>query len=908
MTVIKSCFILFFLFVVIGFAQSINGKCGTYAEQADIQNSINSFHDRSTSSISNQREISWIPIQVHIVTRTDGTGGLNENVIDVVLDQMNADFGQIEIQFYPVAAIDYIADSDYYFCDDDIEINQLKLINNTAGVIDIYTVGSLSSNDTPLCGISSFSWFDIQGLIIANSCFDRSTLSHEMGHFFNLFHPHETATGSEFVDGTDCDNLGDGICDTPADPDLSTPGYVQGCVYSGNAVDPSGQAYNDCQGYPPCEFFGGPDVENIMSYAPNVCVDHFTTEQYDKMEYVLFNNREDYILEPEFSDIHIDEMTFTDLMGDFDGVINPGETVQIEIVVFIPADWPTAANDLILTLHTPEPALTLSSDQFYITLLEPGQFADNTNAPFQIEVDPSAELRAYELTLNLAYFSSMDELYETDMELDFHVSINQAGFPVITDSDVESSPAVIDLDDDGFLDVLFGDFSGNFYKQNQDGLQTLFTAEGQIWGSPAVADLDFDGDIEIVIGSVDKYLYIMNADGSPQSIVYTDQFLVGTPAIGNLDSDADLEIVLGGFSNPGKVFAINPDGSNIPGFPLEINEKMKKGAALADVDGDGIDEIFIATEDDHLWKIKTDGSLVTSQILLTAEDKFRFAPVISHSADGFIIFCGSMDGIFYGVDPWGGQLFTVNTQDEITSSAGISAFAGGTVFFGSANGILHGIRLDGSSIPGWPQYTGESFSTAPVLADIDMDGNDEILIFSDSGGLVARRMDGSPVELEMNLDSELKGSPFAGDIDGDGDVEVLIGSENGIYGFDIKSASSTENRWNMYKGNLSRNGFLDLSSLHTALIPTPDNFQITGLYPNPFNSSFSIEFQLTHPGIVEFTLYTVTGRSVYLGKQFYSDLQKITRTFNLNQLASGPYIIEIKSENGRKFQRIALLK
>ena len=38
------------------------------------------------------------------------------------------------------------------------------------------------------------------------------------------------------------------------------------------------------------------------------------------------------------------------------------------------------------------------------------------------------------------------------------------------------------------------------------------------------------------------------------------------------DDDDDLEIIFGGYSSPGKLFAINPDGSNVPGFPYSLGE------------------------------------------------------------------------------------------------------------------------------------------------------------------------------------------------------------------------------------------------------------------------------------------------------------------------------------------------
>ena len=48
----------------------------------------------------------------------------------------------------------------------------------------------------------------------------------------------------------------------------------------------------------------------------------------------------------------------------------------------------------------------------------------------------------------------------------------------------------------------------------------------------------------------------------------------------DLDDDSELEVVIGSYSSPSssnQIFAINPDGTNVEGFPLTIGEKMKAG-------------------------------------------------------------------------------------------------------------------------------------------------------------------------------------------------------------------------------------------------------------------------------------------------------------------------------------------
>ena len=72
-----------------------------------------------------------------------------------------------------------------------------------------------------------------------NSCaYNGSTIIHEFGHYFSLFHTHgptNSAITTELVDGSNCTTSGDELCDTPADPNLS--GNVTNCLYTGGLFD-----------------------------------------------------------------------------------------------------------------------------------------------------------------------------------------------------------------------------------------------------------------------------------------------------------------------------------------------------------------------------------------------------------------------------------------------------------------------------------------------------------------------------------------------------------------------------------------------------------------------------------------------------------------------------------------------
>jgi hypothetical protein len=165
------------------------------------------------------------------------------------------------------------------------EADALRNTYNIANRVNLYFV----NNAMGYCGFSTFSWYTVQGIIIANGCTglpsNPSTVPHEIGHYFDLYHTHETAFGIEFVNATNCTTAGDLLCDTPADPNLSGKVDVN-CLYTGGEVDPNGDPY-------------APDPHNLLSYSRKTCRDYTSLEQDAKQVNTLYNNRPELLVLPE---------------------------------------------------------------------------------------------------------------------------------------------------------------------------------------------------------------------------------------------------------------------------------------------------------------------------------------------------------------------------------------------------------------------------------------------------------------------------------------------------------------------------------------------------------------------------------------------------------------------------------
>ena len=247
------------------------------------------YYNKSLSRSSTA--ISSIPIKAHILRTSSGTGGLTVTQLNDAIANMNAYYANAYIEFFLCDGINYIDDSTYY----DFETNEQSALtsgNNVNNVINIYFANTVTSSDSGggLCGYAYFPGGP-EVILMDNGCaINGSTLPHEMGHFFALYHTHgpsNSALTTELVNGTNCDTNGDLICDTPADPQLSYSNVTGACNYIGTDTDANGDTFV-------------PDPQNIMSYSRKECRTLFSPQQYARI-YATFQTSRNNLSCPSFN-------------------------------------------------------------------------------------------------------------------------------------------------------------------------------------------------------------------------------------------------------------------------------------------------------------------------------------------------------------------------------------------------------------------------------------------------------------------------------------------------------------------------------------------------------------------------------------------------------------------------------
>ncbi len=144
-----------------------------------------------------------------------------------------------------------------------------------------------------------------------------------------------------------------------------------------------------------------------------------------------------------------------------------------------------------------------------------------------------------------------------------------------------------------------------------------------------------------------------------------------------------------------------------------------------------------------------------------------------------------------------------------------------------------------------------------------------------------------------------------------------------IYGTDFGSSSFDLAEWELSVGGEWENWYVEngiltqvdgepidceVSSVDDGVIPAPSHFQLVKTFPNPFNPSTTIQFELSRAANVQLTAYDIQGRQV---AQLVNGLQSSGThnvTWDCTSCSSGLYLIELKSEGQIQVAKAMLLR
>jgi len=130
--------------------------------------------------------------------------------------------------------------------------------------------------------------------------------------------------------------------------------------------------------------------------------------------------------------------------------------------------------------------------------------------------------------------------------------------------------------------------------------------------------------------------------------------------------------------------------------------------------------------------------------------------------------------------------------------------------------------------------------------------------------------------------------PYAGDLDGNGIKEILVN----VYTADSTSTLSV----------FSYHGSNSVKSM------TPESFYMDAAYPNPFNSSITVPFNIPRQSDVSLRLFDITGRPVRTIPSHILPAGDNHYKLNLEEKSSGVYLLQMRVGEAVEEQKVVQVK
>jgi hypothetical protein len=643
-----------------------------------------------------------------------------------------------------------------------------------------------------------------------------------------------------------------------------------------------------------------PDYETCNGYNGTDCLGKGMVDPYKAIGIEIA---------PNLNIASVDLIEYQD-NDDGDGVVNPGEQFNLNVTIENEEGWQDATS-ISAILSTSYEGVTLFLNGSFLNDLNAGE---SDVAEFNFHLSNDIALGDIEFNVLTTATGPDNYAFEANLTFNINVSLNQAGFPADVSGELISSAAIVDFDNDGQNEIISSDKGGFIHVFEMDGTEWVdgifpYETGDQNWGSPAVGNLDLIGSNdfeEVVISSKNGHIYIFGATQTePPGTLLLDfdsgGYVTATPSLGDIDGDGLDEIVFGQYGGDRLLYAINIDGSNVEGFPVDLDEKVQRGVALADFNANNKMDIVVGTDDEFIHLVYDDGTIAWSYE--TGGD-IRVSPTVLELNSGEkIILVGSKDDNFYALNSDGTLRFMIETDDDISTEASVIDIEGvGPIIFFASSNILYAVETDGDIYGEWMIDIGADITSSMVFSKIN---NATYVMFGDESGKahMYHILGDSYNNFPISYSFPFKGSPTILDSDNDGDLEFILGSTQTLTNIDIKEAGSTNGMWATHRADMRRSGYylssVDALDIFDNIIDNYD-FALYNAYPNPFNPTTTIEFEVPYSMDIILSVYDISGRHVktLVDDIKYPGLHSVVwdgSDKNGNNVANGLYIYKLIS-------------
>jgi uncharacterized protein (DUF2141 family) len=509
-----------------------------------------------------------------------------------------------------------------------------------------------------------------------------------------------------------------------------------------------------------------------------------------------------------------------------------------------------------------------------------------------------------------------------------------------------SAPCFTDLDSDGLLDLITGDWQGNLfhYRQEEAGsasftlvTETFNDIDVGDYASPFFIDLDSDGLLDMLVGAYEGNLlhYEQDAAGSSGFTLVSETFsdidagYRSVPCISDLNGDGMLDLLVGEIS--GIICYYKQDAVGgltfsevsvdfVPRESMDVGQNSKP--CFADLDNDGLLDMIVGTYDGNLTHYEQDadgssGFTLISENFNNIDGGAMSAPCFTDlDSDGLLdLFIGNWNG------------YISHYEQEST---------------GSEMFLLVSAQFNDTYI---------QYQTEPCFIDLDEDGLLDLIIGTHQGNLVHYEQDeaGSSSftlvsENFNNIDVGSYAIPVFTDLEDDGILDMVVGAKHSpIHHYKQDAARSTS--FSEVIGTFSELGigynaapvFVDINGdgsddliagekhggIHyfqreggTGVEQDnvcPVSCRLFPNYPNPFNPSTTIRYDLTRSGNVDISILNARGQIVMVIENGFRHEGTHTARWNGEDqtgrlVHSGLYFCRMRAGNYTQMIKLMLIK